>query len=146
MADPGQEIADAIVTHLNAQDLGFGFAAASPEDPQKEINFDGMGDPHVGTKCFVIPVADSEEKIDKAGVIMSPTINVFVSRFLSGKDGVTRRVMDDFVHDIRTTIRFVQMAGYHSQGTETVTKYDPDKLRTQDRFFAVLALSYVNVE
>jgi len=146
MADSGQEIADAIVTHLNSQEFGFGFSAESPDDPQRDINFEASGEPHLGTKCFAIPVSDSEEKVDRQGVLVTPVIHLFVSRFMNKNDGITRKTMDEFVADIRASIRFVKMAEFHWSATETVTKYDPDKLRTQDRFFSVLALSYINVE
>ena len=144
MADAGQTIADALADHLSAQDLDFGFSATSPEDPAAEINFDGAGEPHPGTLVFVVPVEDTEERIDRGSVQVSPVVNVFVSRWLSA-DGVTRRTMGDFMADLRGAIRFKSQAGYAWQQTQTITKYDPDKLRTQDRFFSVLGVTYLGV-
>ena len=38
------------------------------------------------------------------------------------------------------------MGSYVYHDTSVVTKYDADKLRTQDRFFSVFSVAYLDVE
>ena len=141
--DPGQKIADALAVFINTQDLGFGFQCEAPQDPALTINFEGAGEPHSGTRCYVVPVSEVEERIDRGSVLVSPVVQLFVSRYLD--DGVTRQTMGDFIVSLKDSIRFEAMAGFFWQEPNTITKYDPERLRTSDRFFSVLGITYSGV-
>ncbi|MCP4228868.1 MAG: hypothetical protein GY771_01800, partial [bacterium] len=110
-------------------------------------NLDGNGQPHAGVKLVAIPVGDVEENFDRgSAVTVRPTVNLFVSRYLDIDGAITRKTMGAYLHEIVVSLRGVKMDSYDWEKTEVVTKYDPEKLRTQGRFLAVLGLTYMDLQ
>lgn len=149
MAESGQSIADAIVVHVESQAAGTysqKFSIVAPDDPQALIDFEGTEQQQSGTCVFVVPVGKRIEKLDRGGAVgVHPTINVFVSKFLDD-DPPQRKEMNAFVDELEGSLRFIDMNSFVWEGAEIITLYDPERLRTQDRFFSVFGLLYWDLE
>ena len=147
MPEHGQAIADAIVVAVKEQPEGtfdFKFEIEAPEDPQQKIDFEGERR-HDGLRVFVAPVSKEISRIDRGGTVqVNPTINIFVSKFIS-EGGPGRKALSHFVDQLERSLR-TEMAGACWGSSEIITLYDPIRLRTQDRFFSVIGLTFFDVD
>lgn len=144
--DPGDLIADAIVSFVNDSSRGYSieFNAGNPDDPTAVLNLDGSGEAHRGTAVFFVPVTEQRERLDGCAVNTRPGINMFVSRYLDVN--VDRRQMSKLTREIYLTLENEDMVGFTWEATELTTKFDPDQLATQNRFLSVTNLTYFDIE
>ena len=82
---------------------------------------------------------ETETKETRGSVFVVPQVNVIVtSRSINGE---TRARLSGLVREMRNSLRFVKMAGWTWQGTETLSKFDAELLR-KHQYLSAFQLSY----
>ena len=137
MSDPCEDISAAVATYLSDEDsrgFGYGFQATVPTNPSLELYAD-----HEGLRVLVVPIGETETKETRGSVFVVPQVNVIVtSRSINGE---TRARLSGLVREMRNSLRFVKMAGWTWQGTETLSKFDAELLR-KHQYISAFQLSY----
>lgn len=145
MSDSGEVVADALVAFLNDSGRGYSmaFAATNPEDPDRELDLNGVSKLHEGLKVFVVPFGEVRERIDGAAVNQEITTNVFISRLRN--DAVTKKQLNGLVKEIVESLDFESMGSHEWVKTEIISKYDAEQLRTRDRFLSVFGITHYDI-
>ena len=143
MSDAGETVADLLVTFLNGESYSLAFVATNPEDPQRELDLVGAAVLVEGLRVFVVPTGETRERLDKAAVKVTTTVNIFISRVR--KKEVTKKALNELTSEILDSLDYIDMGTHTWEASETVSKYDVEKLEVQDRFLSVLGISYYDV-
>lgn len=140
MTDPTEDIADAIVIYINHPDrqaaFSFRFVASNPPEPSREMETELEG-----LRVLAFPYGDEAERIGRGGqAAENYLVTVMVMRKIT--DTITRARLLGLVREIRLAIRHAQMAGYSWTADETITKYDPEQLRSSGTFTSVFRTTF----
>ena len=140
MSDPAEDIAAAVADYIGDAARGYTrtVVASVPAMPSVELKAE-----HTGLRALVIAVGEVETKESRSRVMLEPSVNVILSAPCEAAGD--RAELASVAREIRQSLRFVQMAGWTWQRSETLTKYDP-ALLGKERWLSAFSLTYMGIE
>lgn len=144
--DPAELIAADMLTYLDDAardfdaDVGPDDAFSVPSDPSAELQREA-----ITLRVLIIPVGDSETKIERGTKVLA-VHQVNVVAIVPSSDTITRAKFNGFVYAVKQSLRGVRMNGYAWSGIDTLTKFDPDQIRTRAQFVAAFQVRYTGIE
>jgi len=131
------DIADGVVSLLNALTTTLAFEAFNPQTPRLEREAADLA-------VQVYGFGEDEEKVSRGAVAIDFLVNVLVTRDLD--DGTTRQTMTAFVKELKAALRFSSVGRAVWQSTETVTYWAAEHRDEQNQFTSLFRLRYRDIE
>lgn len=139
MNDPGELIADALVTFVKSQNYNLPVDCGNYDDPETELESD-----HLQSVVMFFPMEDELITATRSGEQRhTVTIRMLVARSLRDST-VTRKDMTRLCWEIIQSVFDQDMNGYALDSISTIEKFSTELLQTQKRFVSQVNLVYFN--
>lgn len=140
MSDPGEQIADAVVSYLRAVTT-FSLQAEirKAESPLEELQYE-----HQQLAVLVYPSSEEAEKAGRGGQCLEGfTVSLLVVRKLTSE--LTKQRLSEFTREVKTALRGQSQAGYTWSREATTTRADPVQLKELSQFCGVVEITYLKI-